>query len=821
MENERRASNSSVFGALLRQHRLAAGLSQQALAERARMSTEGVSALERGFRRSPQRETVGLLASALALNVADREAFETAAHLARTRPATGSVTVGPWGDGGFSSLPVSVDTFIGRTAELEEIGALLRDHRVVTITGTGGIGKTQTALQTCSATSDAGASGVYFVALAPAKDETVEQTIAAAVGAQPAPGRALVETLALYFKNKPALLILDNCEHVIVKTSAIVQTLASHVPRLCILATSREPLKVPGERVYRLSPLSRQDAVALFADRARAVDHRFALTAENTKVVGGICERLDGIPLAIELAARRVNVLSLEEIAERLGGRFALLAGGTRALVPRQQTMRAALEWSYDLLSPEQRAFFRKLSIFAGSATLAAARAVCTDDATDDMVALDMLSSLVDKSLVHVELAKAGTRYNMLESTREYARERLVEAGEYSSAGRAHAMAFLEVARGLDTSFYTAVDGEWFPSAKAEIQNLNAALHWSLHDRSDPLVGQRMVGLLRWLWQSYNCVEGSHWIEEAQAQAGSQTPPEVRAGLDLAEAHVTQMLGKFKDSLVAAERAMAQYEKLGDARRRGYAARYAGYALRVLGDSVGGEALLNEALAQARSEDAWRSISMMMILGFVAIARTDADDLQSARKLLTEALEIASATGVGSVNVVINLAELEFRSGNVTKALDLTHEVIDGYRRKGGDVRRAAAALVNIAAYSIAQGDYEAARAHARESLDATRDGGWETGTLWALQHLAAVAALRPTSEEFVSEERSRAARLLGYVDAGVMRTASWRPYTEQQEYDAITAALCTALGDRTFARLRDEGREWSEERALEHAMLV
>jgi predicted ATPase/transcriptional regulator with XRE-family HTH domain len=818
MESERRASSSSEFGPLLRQHRLAAGLSQEALAERARMSVEGVSALERGFRRSPHLETVGFLATALALNAAEREAFETAARLARTRPRAGSVTVGPWGDAGFSSLPLSLDTFIGRTAELKEIVALLRDHRVVTITGTGGIGKTQTALQTCSTTND---GGVYFVALAPAKEETLEQTIAAAIGAQPAPGRALVETLVLYLKNKPGLLILDNCEHVVVKTSAIVQSLASHVSRLRILATSREPLKVPGERVYRLSALPRQDAIALFADRARAVDHRFALTIENTKVVAGICERLDGIPLAIELAARRVNVLSVEEIAERLGRRFGLLAGGAHASVPRQQTMRAALEWSYDLLTAEERAFFRKLSIFAGSATLAVARVVCTDDATDDMVALDLLSSLVDKSLVHVELAKTGTRYNMLESTREYARDRLMEAGEYSSAGRAHATAFLEVARGLDRSFYTAVDGEWFPSAIAEIENLRAALRWSLHDRGDPLVGQQIVGLLRWLWQAYNSAEGSQWVEEAQAQANGRTPPDVRAGLNLAEAHVTQMLGKFKVSLEAAERAMEQYEQLGDARRRGYAARYAGYALCVLGDRVRGETLLNEALAQARSGDAWHSLSMMMILGFVAIARVNAGDLESGRKLQTEALEIALATGVGSVNIMINLAELEFRSGNLAKALQLAHEVIDGYRRNGGDIRRAAPALVNVAAYSVVQGDYEAARAQARESLDATREGAWGTGVLWALQHFAAVAALRPISEEFVSEERSRAARLLGYVDAGVRRTASWRGYTEQQEHDAITAALRTALGDDTFVRLLGEGGEWSEERAFEHAMLV
>ena len=329
------------FGMLLRRYRLAAGLSQEALAERARMSINGISALERGYRRTPQHETLALLAGALALDEGKREEFEAAAARSGSPRRLGgaSVTVGPWTDTTNSNLPLALKSFVGRETELDEIVALAHDHRLVTLVGVGGLGKTETALHVGRSLNDSSDTAVYFVALAPVSDPSLVVTaIASTLGVQEVPNRPLLETLIVYLKNKTLLLILDNCEHIIAQTAEIAQAILSSCAHVQILATSRELLRVAGEQGYRLPSLSvpspkeaggiratdaaAYGAIVLFADRARGVDHRFVLTDENAPVVAELCRRLDGIPLAIELAAARVNQLSPRVLAEKLKNRF-------------------------------------------------------------------------------------------------------------------------------------------------------------------------------------------------------------------------------------------------------------------------------------------------------------------------------------------------------------------------------------------------------------------------------------------------------------------------------------------------------------------
>ena len=328
------------------------------------MSSDGISSLERGHRRTPQRETLALLSGALALNDEQRRELEAAAARAGPRGARGTKSLAS-AETAASGLPLSLTSFVGRDVELEEVVALVREHRLVTLTGAGGIGKTQMALQAGTALSG-GAEDIRFVALAPlGSPSPVAQAVASALGVQESPNHPLLETLLAHLKKQSMLLILDNCEHVIDEAAMVAEPLLAGCPRVRILATSREPLRIAGERTYRLpslrlpSPdvaagLSAADAagygaIALFSDRARAADYRFALTGENVPIVAELCRHLDGIPLAIELAAARVNVLSVKALNEMLDHRFRL-TGGERIALPRRQTMRGAIDWSYDLL---------------------------------------------------------------------------------------------------------------------------------------------------------------------------------------------------------------------------------------------------------------------------------------------------------------------------------------------------------------------------------------------------------------------------------------------------------------------------------------
>ena len=456
MEDRGRVAGSSDFGMLLRRYRLAAGLSQEALAERARMSTEGISALERGYRRTPQRETLALLVSALGLDEEQRAEFEATAARSVLLGRGTSVTVGPWADGATLNLPLALTSFVGRASELDEIATLVREHRMVTLTGTGGIGKTQTALHVASALREFDSIALCFIGLASVSDASlVVAAIASALRLQEVPNRPLLETLLAYLKNKTLLLILDNCEHVITQAAAVAATLLTGCARVRILATSREPLRAAGEYCYRLPSLSlpspkasRQlsvseaagyGAIVLFIDRARAANHRFTLTDENAPIVAVLCRRLDGVPLAMELAAARVSHLSLNALVQKLDDRFEVLTGGDRTALPRQQMMRATIDWSYNLLAAPERRVFERLSVFAGGCTLAAAATVCGGEEAAEVELFNLLSSLVDKSLVVADsrgLSRVTGSWNPFGSMRARSSQRVLNVTPWRTAMR-------------------------------------------------------------------------------------------------------------------------------------------------------------------------------------------------------------------------------------------------------------------------------------------------------------------------------------------------------------------------------------------------
>jgi len=500
VEDEGRVASSSEFGTLLRRYRLAAGLSQEALAERARMSTNGIGALERGYRRTPQRDTLALLCGALALSDEQRSEFEAAATHSGSRRIRGG---GAFPDGAgldtfVSNLPLALTSFVGRETELEEIATLVRQHRLVTLTGTGGVGKTQTALQVGNALGDTTDGMVCFVGLASIGNLwSVVAAIGSTFGVQEVPPRPLLDTVVAYLKNKTLLLILDNCEHVITEAATAAGALLAGCPNLRILATSREPLKVAGEFGYRLpslsipSPDAARDiratdavsygAIALFADRAQAAEHRFTLADENAPIVAGVCRRLDGIPLAIELAAARVNVLSVKALAEKLDDRFRVLTGGERTAVPRQQTMRAVIDWSHDLLEERERTLFRRLGIFVSGFTLEGAVSIGSGEELDELEVFDVLGSLVDKSLVLAEPQGDAVRYRLLESTRAYALEKLAAAGERDMLADRHLRYLRDrFAELRERSRLTARRSEIVAALQTELDDVRSALDGAL-----------------------------------------------------------------------------------------------------------------------------------------------------------------------------------------------------------------------------------------------------------------------------------------------------------------------------------------------------
>lgn len=837
MEGEGQGNRSSDFGALLRGYRLAAGLSQADLAERAHVSADAISALERGYRSKPQRETLELLVGALTLDLGQRRAFELAAtrRSSPRRRTRASAGLSPRSERRTPNVPLAPSSFIGREAEVDELIRLVRDGRLVTITGAGGIGKTQIALQAATVLNGA---VVWFVGLAPATNSSlVVATIASTIGVQEVPGRPLIETLLAYLRNKSVLLILDNCEHVIVNAASIVDTVLGNCPRAKILATSREPLRCAGEYVYRLPSLrfpsseaalrlSAADAVgyaaiALFADRARAANHHFRLTDENAPIVADLCRRLDGIPLAIELAAARVNSLSVKAIEINLEDRFRILIAGKRTVLPRQQTMRATIDWSYDLLSTPEKRLFERLSVFAGGCTLNVAVTVCTGDDIAKGSAFELLSSLVDKSMVVADLEGRDPRYRLLESFREYAQEKIATRSEREILSRYHALACLELAERLECAHDSEPDENWRAIANDELDNWRVALQWALIDRGDVVLGQRLVGKLLVLWKHYAPLEGQRWIASALALIDERTVPEVSAGLSYASAMIAEQLQEYKVELASSENAFALYRSIGDSLGMARAQSMAGHALVALGQPEDAQKLLLEALVTARELGNQRLTAwIQQCLGYTTGI---AGDFIASRDYLADARRRYERLGArgSTATAIVWLGLLAFRAGDTELALRRATEAFS-ILRSVNDLRLLGMVLCNMSVYLVSLGQYDQAKQRACEALKLAREHHQDVHACWALQSLAAAAALRPQVEVVhANNSYARTAQILGFVDHRLATMGSGRYTPSQQEYDRVFALLSDAIGPEAVAKLMAEGAQMTEHQVVEEAFTI
>ncbi|OBH62903.1 LuxR C-terminal-related transcriptional regulator [Mycobacterium sp. E2479] len=415
-------------------------------------------------------------------------------------------------------LPVPLTSFVGRGAEIDDVRQSLAANRLVTLTGAGGVGKTRLAIQVAGQMTGDFDDGVWYVDLAPIADpDLVPVAMAGALGLQEQPGHSTTATLIRFIAGRRMLVVLDNCEHLLEGVAELTTALLSACPGLALLATSREPIGVDGEVIWRVPSLSVDDeAVELFAERARRVRSDFMMTDENLHAVQEICRRLDGMPLAIELAAARVRALSLEEIVDSLNDRFRLLTGGRRTAVRRQQTLRASVDWSHALLTESERVLFRRLAPFMGGFDLAAARAVAGGTEVERYQVLDQLTLLVDKSLVVADNTGGRTRYRLLETVRQYALEKLGESGEADAVRARHRDYYTAMAALLDAPAETGHQGR-VEQIEAEIDNLRAAFAWS-RENLDLELALQLASSLQPLWLTRGRLrEGMSWIDEALA----------------------------------------------------------------------------------------------------------------------------------------------------------------------------------------------------------------------------------------------------------------------------------------------------------------
>jgi diguanylate cyclase (GGDEF)-like protein len=702
-----------------------------------------------------------------------------------------------------NNLPQQHTRLIGRVSEVSDITTLLEEGPLVTLTACGGAGKTRISVAIATEVAGSFPDGTWFVDLARVSDPAlIPGTIGALFGLEIPPGENAANGLARALSGKSSLLIFDNCEHVLQATADIATALLHACQEVRILATSREPLGIRGETVYRLpllsvpppdAPVDAQraadyDAIALFVERAKAVKRDFRITDENAATIASICRQLDGIALAIELAAARVVVLSVGEIADRLGERFRLLRGGDRSALPRQQTMRALVDWSYDLLSLEEQLVFRRLSVFVGGWTLEAMSEICSGAELDEDDILDLLGGLVRKSLVVDTIDDSASRYRLLESVREYAGEKLADDSGNDALHRRHAAYYLRFALAAQETYYTTPSKRWLTKLQPEIENFRSALHWSLALQKDVLLGARLAGALVMFLSQVSPNESLRWTRMGLAALPEDADPAVQAALwhGIGRAAANLPADQMRE---AAERAVALARIAGDPLPLADALRG---MMAVLGWYYPDEKEFVSKLARETMELA-RSLGepIQIALALRSLSLTiDNGDVTQKLAVLEESLTLLLAHGndIQAAIAFMWLAEYDFCFCGAQKASIYAREAMR-FSEESGSASMLAQMATNLAQYSAAEGDWEAARRAASDAAEASAQLGMDDQVTWAVQALAMVCA--GTGDPLTS------ARLLGFCDSrtGTLHSQRQVNFAEDILYRRLLTTLRDQLG--------------------------
>jgi predicted ATPase/DNA-binding CsgD family transcriptional regulator len=761
------------------------------------------------------------------------------------------------------NLPVQLTSFVGRQRELAEVLALLTTHRLVTLTGTGGTGKTRLAVRAAAEVLDGHPDGVWFVDLGPLADAALMlPMMLAAVGGREQPTQSAQQTLITWLRLKNVLLVLDNCEHLLDSTAPLADLLLRECPLVQILATSREGLGLPGEAVWRvpslaspehgpyeLEQLLRYDAVQLFLERARLAQPAFGLTDANATAITQVCRRLDGIPLALELAAARVTVLTVGQIAERLDDRFALLTGRHRAGLPRHQTLVALVDWSHDQLSPAERVLFRRLAVFAGGWTLDAAQAICGEDGSD---VLDLLASLVNKSLVEAEEVLGRERYRLLETIRQYAQQKLHDARETEMLRARHLAHYLGQAEQAEPELFGPSQDEWFELLEADLDNVRQALTWSLAEGRQPNDVLRLTASLWCFWHlGLHHAEGLRFLERALAGELEPSPTVARARALGRAAYLASWTGQLRRAQELAGQGLQLALALGDASCAATALLASGDAVLLAGDVVGARlyyeaghewtrksddpalvALLLHGLGRlarregdyARARDLFgQSLVVRRGMGDVVgtaialyqLGRTAADEGDAARgrPMLEQAVALLRrGTGQkwGIEHCLNCLADIERRMGRYATASAMAEEaLLRG--QQDGDMGSVAWSLSYLGRIAFDQGDLATARQRHRESLELAAEIGDLSNIVAGLEQLAVVAG--------GEGDVWRAAVLFGAAAAGARRHRSTRRPVEHSEHLRDVGRVRAASGAGQFEAAWAAGQAMTLEQAVAEAL--
>ncbi|HLK61182.1 MAG TPA: tetratricopeptide repeat protein, partial [Chthonomonadaceae bacterium] len=803
------------------------------------------------------------------------------------------------------NLPSPLTSFIGRDKEFADLKRLLGSTRLLTLTGTGGSGKTRLALEIAGEKVSEYADGVWLVTLASLSDPSlVVQAVASVFDIREQPGKPLLQTLVSALRSKALLLLLDNCEHLLKSCGTLAAILLRACPSVQLLTTSRERLGIAGEQIYRVPSLSlpdltdgvsvenlqRYESVRLFVARACLTRSDFQVTPRNARALAQICHRLDGIPLAIELAAAWVNSLSVADLLHRLDDRFNLLTGGDRSALPRQQTLRGLIDWSYDLLSGPERKLFQQLSVFAGGWTLEAAEFVCAEqgrgtgeyagraggaiarsafiaergpalraerdsreNGAENVVPfhfpgeiLDLLSSLVDKSLVIAEEWGYEVRYRLLETMRQYAHEWLLESGESDAVRKRHQDYFLALAETPKLKRVGVEQGEWLQKLEREHENLRAALDRSLLER-ETTACLRFCGALSGFWRLRGHVsEGQEWSVRALGAAGAQQRSPERAKALNTVGGLVYSQGDYPSAQTYYEECLAIYRELGDRLGTAQLLNNLGAVAFSQSNYTSARAYTEESLAVKREMGDQRGIAdSLHNLGTMAhnqgdygsawtyhreslaLRRENGDrvliawslnDLGSiantqgdyglARTYHEESLALRREIGDrgGIAYSLLNLGNADYFQGNYVSARSYYEESL-GTLREIGDRKGIAQLLYNLGAVAFDQGDYGSARTYHEESLALRREIGDQSGIAQSLEAFAGFAVHIGKWEA--------AASLWGAAEALREQIRSPQAPGEQADNDRKVAAARETLGEEAFTRVWEKGKEMTIETAI------